>query len=1105
LAVLLSASATFYHDGLAQKRDTRGKDAPVKAQPVELPVLFMENIGQFPPRVRYQHRAFWGTVDVERSGLVFHVSSVKYKGDPRAVPPGSPDFPSMKVLEDRFRLRVLGAGRMGMPRGEKRLRARGNRYAGPDPSRQWTGIPVYSGVVHSDVRPGITFRLGGERGRLCYEVSLAPNADLGDFRFQVEGARGIRVDPSGFAEIATAAGKVRLGAPRFVARDPRTGRMRKLSGKYTLTANRIGFACHGRRGGEALVIDPEIAFGTFPQSLEDWFSFPGLHLAAEGADRVYLSVGVLPYTPGEYPPEGVETIYAYRVVDPSDPELLYVTELVEMMYVNSLTTDGMGRLYAAGNCRNTILPTTGESFQPTAVPDLLKIAVVSLDTEGILDTATYIGELDQVEGFGIIYRGRDVAVMRRADGSEMVGIAGSVMIYSESGGGMGMPPFSYNGPGGASPTAYAGGSQDAFFACLSSGLDRLLWCELRGGGGFDRYSDVGTVDEDFVAMGESNSVHFPTTPGAFQSTRGAGLDIGGEPFGLRSDLILTRYSSEGSIGYSTYLGGPSDDTWQTFAVTPSGGPIALFKIFDEAEPSQTDVYFVLDGLSADGSTLRFAVPYANHEAYVGLYYAVGSLSDGIPVTAHAVMEPLSSISPDAFDAEHGGWTEALYTLRDRETGVATYQSYLGGGESDLVGDLAVAADDGVWMCGETTSPDFPHTTEDPEIGVDGSVVYLVKIARRPYTVGLEKSDSPDPALVNNPITYTLAVTNVQGNVVPVGALKVIDRIPDGMTFQTLPPGSAILSPHEAEIPIPSLEPGETSDLPITVIAGEPGVYVNRARLVFGGETLAEADESTEVLPATVAPDLVLTLTGPPMIQRGGVALYDCRLRNLGGGPAVQTTVVGTSSDAKKLRITRVDDEGATFTATAFRWELGTLHADADETLVLTAQAGDYAGTEQLEASVTTASLPGAVNSAIQNVVIEGVQADVAVEPYGGPWTAGHPVREFSIFETTGAVGNLWPITVQAEFEADLTWGEARLVTLTAPGVFPEGYAVPVQGTTYRWAVPIILNPQAGLPVIVSLRVPEEVADAIEHVTMRVMAPVVVDTNPDNNSPTVALQ
>ena len=52
----------------------------------------------------------------------------------------------------------------------------------------------------------------------------------------------------------------------------------------------------------------------------------------------------------------------------------------------------------------------------------------------------------------------------------------------------------------------------------------------------------------------------------------------------------------------------------------------------------------------------------------------------------------------------------------------------------------MAADDGVWACGETVLLGLPSTTGGPPAVPLGGCIYLAKIANRPYSVTLSKSD-----------------------------------------------------------------------------------------------------------------------------------------------------------------------------------------------------------------------------------------------------------------------------------------------------------------------------------------------------------------------------
>ena len=93
-----------------------------------------------------------------------------------------------------------------------------------------------------------------------------------------------------------------------------------------------------------------------------------------------------------------------------------------------------------------------------------------------------------------------------------------------------------------------GGETDAFLLKLDSGGKRLLFSTFFGGNNTDTGLRVAwhRASGDAYVVGYTSSIPFYTTPGAFKTTQ--------SPFGS-SDAFITRFTSTGSVRYSTLFGG----------------------------------------------------------------------------------------------------------------------------------------------------------------------------------------------------------------------------------------------------------------------------------------------------------------------------------------------------------------------------------------------------------------------------------------------------------------------------------------------------------------------------------------------------------------------
>ncbi len=175
----------------------------------------------------------------------------------------------------------------------------------------------------------------------------------------------------------------------------------------------------------------------------------------------------------------------------------------------------------------------------------------------------------------------------------------------------------------------------------------VLYSSYLGGSGSDEANAIAFDSSGSIYLtGETNSVNFPTRPGAAQGTFGGG----------GSDVFVSKFDSTGAtLIFSTYLGGNDAD----FA-----------------------------------NTIRL-------DASDNVYIAGGTQSTNFPVTPGAVQTTFAggSIGGDAFVAKLTPTGSVL-----------VYATYLGGSDTDGAVDLAVGANGNAFVVGSTRSKNFPVTS-----------------------------------------------------------------------------------------------------------------------------------------------------------------------------------------------------------------------------------------------------------------------------------------------------------------------------------------------------------------------------------------------------------
>jgi beta-propeller repeat-containing protein len=253
-------------------------------------------------------------------------------------------------------------------------------------------------------------------------------------------------------------------------------------------------------------------------------------------------------------------------------------------------------------------------------------------------------------------------------------------------------------PGAFDPTA--NGAVDAFVTKLNADGSVLVYSTYIGSAGFDFAADI-DVDEhgNAYVVGVTDGSDFPTTRGAFQQTDPL---VGPSPEG--DDGFVVKLDRLGKrLVYSTYLGGPGEDSANGVAVDDEGN------------------------------------------AYVG---SAGATS-AFPTTPGAFMEtdpgpgPAVCPDPNADDPEECIITigqDAMASKLNRSGSALVYATYLGGSSRDILNSMTVDNRGRFYAGGATDSTNFPTTpgafmpedpqpvpvgpSTQPESGPDGFVTRL---------------------------------------------------------------------------------------------------------------------------------------------------------------------------------------------------------------------------------------------------------------------------------------------------------------------------------------------------------------------------------------------
>jgi len=218
----------------------------------------------------------------------------------------------------------------------------------------------------------------------------------------------------------------------------------------------------------------------------------------------------------------------------------------------AISIDAARNVYLTGGTTSADFPTTAGSFDTSYGGGedafVTKLTFVGSGLGGdtyAIGPSTFLGGSGLDRGLGI--------------GLDALGNTYATGITNSSG----ASPFPATT--GALATTFQGGAFDAFATKLNPTGSALVYSTYLGGSGDDRGAGIAVDAAGSASLaGRTNSVNFPTTPGAFDTT-----------WNLGDDAFVTKLGSTGSLLYSTFLGGSSgangnNDRGQAIAVDATG-------------------------------------------------------------------------------------------------------------------------------------------------------------------------------------------------------------------------------------------------------------------------------------------------------------------------------------------------------------------------------------------------------------------------------------------------------------------------------------------------------------------------------------------------------
>jgi hypothetical protein len=670
---------------------------PARAKPAgPNTLLFVQNVGQFPPAVRYQVNSQLGTVWVTDDGI--WITQLEPRQTPTEASPRQPGFDlrGLTLTAQNVKLtfpggavspEIIPANRLGIVR------------TFVTPAGEFGAVPVYDGLRLRDAAPGMDLSLENADGRLVFRlIPTAPDARL--VEAALLGAHGI-AEHGGQAWLRTAFGETALP---FIA--DRAG----VQVAIEAGGRRVTVTAGGAPDAPTAPSAGSVVFGSY-YGVSGFEEYATAVARTGSGDAVFAGTAPVPLFTAEagvFVPQHQVSAFVVKIsadgsafkyivtVSGSDPN--------GEEFINAMSLDIVGNAYVVGETSSFDFPTTPGAFDPTPNGGYDAFAVkVKPDGSGLY-FSTVLGTAGDERGYGIA---------AHSDYSVFVTGATNASGFPITGGAYD-PSFN--------------GDFDAFVLKLNSTGSAMLAGTFLGGSGSEGGDPSGLDSGDLVldaagnayVTGVTRSSNYPVTTGPYGATGCA-------------DIRLTKLNSTlSAAGFSTKMGGGAaggcgtdGDDWGNQLFLDGSGNIYVTG-FTSTEngggfPTSPGAYQTGYGSLYDAFVLKLN-PAASSLLY-GTYLGGSSVEygDGVAVDSAGKIYLAGytysgnyPVTGNAYDSTIGGVVDAFVAkINPAGSGAADleYSTYLGGSGLDLAYDLSLHGQDILHLTGYTSSSEssFPVT------------------------------------------------------------------------------------------------------------------------------------------------------------------------------------------------------------------------------------------------------------------------------------------------------------------------------------------------------------------------------------------------------------
>ena len=682
-------------------------------------------------------------------------------------------------------LRLLGANPAARISAQRKLAGVSNYLLGNDPSQWHTGIPNYARVRYAGIYPGVDLVYYGRQQQLEYDFVLAPGADPGHIRLQVEGARALRLNHLGALVLALPGGDIQMRPP--VAYQLTGNKKQIVAARYVLeNGNRVALCVGNYDRRRALVIDPVVIYSTY---LGGTGSETSPAIAVDSAFNAYVAGTTasanFPTTAGALQTslKGTTTNVFVSKFNSTGTALSFST------YLGGTGTDSAAGIavdsgfnpYVAGTTTSSDFPITSAKAVPDspAAAGTNHVFVTELNPSGsALLYSTYLAGngVDVAKGVAVGPQAGTVFATGTTTSTNFATVAkpagrgtSQFFVTKLNTGKSGAASLVYSTYiGGTTPST---GATDGGGIAVDSAGDALIT-------GGTTYSNMPVVNAFQAGLnGTENAFVAKLDPNGLFSTKSFLTYLGGN----NTDVGTGIATDAGGNAYVT--GSTTSSTFPVLAATGSS-------IYQGTFSGTSDAF--LTKVAAAGTSLIWSTFIGGSGVTSGAAVAVDG-SQNVFVTG-STDGGLNTVNATQLQGTFaGGATDALVG-KFNISGTAQFVTYLGGSGDDHGTGVALDINGNPYVAGDTTSATGLSTAGAYQPALNGTasdafVTHYVGVS----TLGMSAAVTPTGAIgIGNAAVFTFTITNVTGDTAT--AVAFTNFLPGNGILQSATPSQGACSP-----------------------------------------------------------------------------------------------------------------------------------------------------------------------------------------------------------------------------------------------------------------------------------------------------------------------